>query len=218
MHQTLWTVGLALLCGSVAMGEQTVTATTNDRGDGKPGHGADLWLLENSPDQSNHRGKMAKLMLVRCMPERTNSIGVVRFDLSRMQDKGTIKSVELKLNYGAQNTNTMKVWGLLECGDAEHFKERGVAWNTFPGLKKADGDYSTTEWEQEKVVELGSFKNPEEPGWITFSSDALTKLVKDDQNATVVLMIQAPVKSNSSSYATKEGNADRAAQLAVTFE
>jgi hypothetical protein len=201
---------LLLTCAFSTFAGDKVKVTTADRGDGKPGLGADLWLNEKYPE--NHTGRtLSKTLMVRTNP-KANNPGILRFDLSLI-DTSKVSKCTLNIFFTGQNENTIKVYALKDLeGNEELFSERDINWNTFAGLKKVDNDYTSTHWDTKKIIDLGTFKNPKSTNqWVTFSSEKLTQLVKSDSNHAIVIMLQGG--TNSSSYATKEGDTDKAPQL-----
>ena len=189
------------------------TISTADRGDGKQGLGADAYTYEG--EKKPLRGKRLISMMVRTT-DKSNNPGVIRFDLTMLKGK-KIKGAKFRIFNTGKNTNTIKVLGLKDAGGAEdEFFPEALTWTNFVAFGEADGKPLTSNWNMEKCIELGSFKNTVKKEWLEFSSDGLIKFVNDDTNKALVIMLQGG--RNTSSYMSKEGDKAKAPQLVITFE
>jgi hypothetical protein len=201
-------LALSLTASVFAMEE--IIISTSDRGDGKSGFVADLFLNE-ALFKKHNGGHHNETLMVRTS-SKANNPGILRFDLSLI-DKSKISSCTLKLFCTTNNKNFISVYGLKDNkSNEEFFHENKVNWISFAGLKGSDGDTRTTHWDSSKSVKLGQFKNPYSGHqWVSFNSEALTKMILEDTNDALVIMLQGGI--NTSKYSTKEGDPSNAPQL-----
>lgn len=211
--------GLGLISSSVFAG--TVVVTTRDCGDGTAGKGADGWVSETSPAALKSKpgtGKMATLLMTRC-PGDKQDIVYMRFDLSQLKGK-KVQTATLKLHFKGNNLDPIKVIGLndgvkgvnkagsedVNDDDAdihdEFWPEKLLDRESAPGMLEPDGNPISVDWDKKSVVELGKFKNPGEPGEVSFSGEKLVEFINGDSNGVVTIMLQGSM--HSCQYASKE--------------
>jgi hypothetical protein len=194
----------------VTLVNEAVSISTADRGDGKPGLGADTWLREGF--RNIHRGRFKKFLMARTS-SKDNAIVLLRFDLSLLKGK-TIKSAKLNLFSLQATKNSIQVRGLNDSirSKGEYFLENNLDYDDFFAIT-ADGNSATEDWNMDASEILGSFKNPYDNKFIEFSSDELVKFINKDQNGVVVIMLQGGL--NTATFSSRESGLLNAPKLVL---